>query len=504
MVCVHDAFEDTVDCLKSVWEHRSFPYQVIIVDDASDMKTAQWLKNFAQQTGSVLLRHEEKKGYTVSANEGIRYQHSDFVVLLNSDTMVASNWIEIMIAGFESCPSAGIFSPLSNAATYQSVPLIRENGKWAVNVIPEHLNIETMNMAVRYAGSPLYPELSCVNGFCFMIRREVIDQIGLLDEEHFPVGYGEEVDYCIRCLDAGFTCNVLDSLYIWHAKSRSFTSTVRDSLSDKGKRALEQKYGEKYRQIAGNQKMNVSLAEVRSRVAESVKKCQHTLEHMAGKRIACLLPAKGGAGGANSICQEFMALKRMGLQITMLNQKKYRFQFMENYPEWIPYTLWYDKTPVAFADEFDLVICSIFHSVEFAAQMKEKNPLLKTAYYVQDYEPMFFHHGDPNYDKAWQSYDLIPDIQMFAKTDWICETVRKEHQDVTISRVQPGLNWRIYNPYLIRELKDEDVIRVVGMVRPQTPRRQPGATLEVLGNIKKALGDTVEIHLFGCSDEELQ
>lgn len=63
-----------------------------------------------------------------------------------------------------------------------------------------------------------------------MIRKEILDKIGLLDEKNFPMGYNEEVDYCIRVNNSGYTCNVLDNTYIYHEKTKSFTKKTRRQL----------------------------------------------------------------------------------------------------------------------------------------------------------------------------------------------------------------------------------------------------------------------------------
>ena len=68
-------------------------------------------------------------GYTKAANIGIRKSHADYIVLLNSDTIVTNNWIEKLIISLLTTPNAGIVGPMSNAASYQSIPNIKGTGK---------------------------------------------------------------------------------------------------------------------------------------------------------------------------------------------------------------------------------------------------------------------------------------------------------------------------------------------------------------------------------------
>jgi len=60
-----------------------------------------------------------------------------------------------------------------------------------------------------------------LNGFCLAIKRTLITDIGIFDEEAFGEGYGEENDYCLRAVKAGWQLAVADDTYIYHAQSRS-------------------------------------------------------------------------------------------------------------------------------------------------------------------------------------------------------------------------------------------------------------------------------------------
>lgn len=82
-----------------------------------------------------------------------------------------------------------------------------------------------------------------LNGFCLMFRRELVSRIGLLDEETFPCGYGEETDLCIRAAACGYHLLVADQTFVFHAKSRSYGTQARDVLAHRGRQALHLKHG---------------------------------------------------------------------------------------------------------------------------------------------------------------------------------------------------------------------------------------------------------------------
>ena len=151
------------------------------------------------------------------------------MILLNSDTIVTENWIEKFFDALAFSPNAGVVGPLSNAASYQSIPSVKNSAtQTAINQLPAHLNINLINsLCENLTVHGIYPKVPLLHGFCFGITRNVINKIGLLDEVNFPRGYGEETDYCIRALDAGFSHVLATHVYIYHVKSKSFSFTSR-------------------------------------------------------------------------------------------------------------------------------------------------------------------------------------------------------------------------------------------------------------------------------------
>lgn len=245
------------------------------------------------------------------------------------------------------------------------------------------------------------------------------------------------------------------------------------------------------------------MDKVRAKTLKSIKEMQEKINFLSRKRIAVILPATGFSGGANSICQEIIGLKNLGLNVTIINKLLNKESFEKSHPECNKITIYYKKTPIEYSFNFDVIICSIFYTVEFAEQMQSINPDLKIAYYVQDYEPYFFQPDNPNYQKAIDSYELIPNAMLFAKTDWILNTVKAFHPSVNIQRVKPSIKWSLYNPYLIKDIDISYPINIVCMVRPQTIRRNPTQTLEVMNKLSEKYKDKIIIHTFGCTDKTM-
>ncbi|MGL4460598.1 MAG: glycosyltransferase family 2 protein, partial [Planctomycetia bacterium] len=252
VVCVHNALDDVKACLASVVKHRAANQRIVLVDDASEPDCRDFLAEFAAAyEGCTLRRFDRRQGYTRSANEGLKAATGDYVVLLNSDTIVSAEWADRLMECGESEPAVGVVSPTSNAAYWQSAPWVYDpDGALSLNPLPAGWTPETVADAVAATSPRLFPRVGVVNGFCFAVKRAVLDRVGLLDEEGFPDGYGEEHDYCIRAVDAGFQLAVADHAYVFHAKSKSYGNDRKRELSQQGVETLRRKHGEK--RVAAN------------------------------------------------------------------------------------------------------------------------------------------------------------------------------------------------------------------------------------------------------------
>src|SRR5690606_23685840 len=123
------------------------------------------------------IRNEgPEHGYCRAANLGLRASTGAYVVLLNSDTIVSPDWLDRIVACGESDEQIGIIGPLSNAATHQSVPDVERNGGWAVNELPSWLSPESLGRLLRGRPSNSHPRVPFVNGFCYTIKREVLER----------------------------------------------------------------------------------------------------------------------------------------------------------------------------------------------------------------------------------------------------------------------------------------------------------------------------------------
>ncbi len=550
VVCVHDALEELRLCLSSLLAKSGRRLRLILVDDGSGEATARFVQAFADRHPAVTLIHREPPhGYTLAANRGLEASSGDYVVLLNSDTVLCAGWLDRVLDHGEAHPEVGILGPLSNAATHQSVPHARDGGAWAVNALPDWLTVDGMGFLLAHGAPHSDIRLPFLNGFCYIIKRAAIDAIGPFDEERFATGYCEENDYSHRARLAGFELAVLDDVYVYHAKSRSFGADGRAELARRNYESFLEKHGrEEIEALVSAMEADRSLEPVRAAVAELTASPEAIAPLLGGGggaggasgvhadrpaaldgdaldgdaldgdapwkpdeprgpeaaplSIVFLLPglAHGGSGGAHSIYQEVRGLRSLGIPARIM------------LPQWDSAraaAVYEDAGEIfqTFLDEDDLaaktadadVISATHHkSVALLEAIRARRSDFLPAYYVQDYEPFFTVPYIAQ--EAIASYTALPDMLLFAKSHWLCNVVAERH-GLYVAKVEPSIDREVFFPGADRE---PGVLRVAAMLRPRTARRQPLATVAVLERLLEELPDQVRVTTFGCYADELR
>ena len=508
VICVHDALDDVHRCVTSLLERTSMPFRLIVVDDGSAEETARYLDAFAALNPAVDLRRnaEPPHGYTIAANIGVRASTAEYVVLLNSDTVVTRGWLERLLAPAHADEHVGIVGPLSNAATHQSVPQAKNGSEWAINDLPEWLTEDALALLIGELPGEQSAEVPFLNGFCYCVRRRTIDAIGLFDEEHFGDGYSEENDYSRRAAEAGLTLAVAGRSYVFHAKSRSYGHEGRRELAKRNYQTFLARHGEDHvRSLVADMEANPTLAAIRARVAESLASPATAAARLPRLGVTFVVPglSRGGSGGSHSIYQEVRAMASVGLPARMAVASASWEHALGAYPDAaelaVPFDAEDDLAELTAGDH--VLVATHYKSVPLVARLVTESPALLGAYYVQDYEPLFAAAGSAEAVEAEQSYTAIPDAVLFAKTHWL-RTTLTERLGVPVAKVEPSLDRDLFHTEG-REPGDGPV-RVLAMVRPRTPRRAPAETLTILARLVEAYGDRVRVTTFGCDADAVE
>ncbi|MCB0346059.1 MAG: glycosyltransferase [Bdellovibrionales bacterium] len=339
-ICVHNAFDDVRVCLESVLANTNLNiHRLVIIDDGSDFETADFLRRLSVDSRIMLIRNDQARGYTKAANQGIEASTGDFVVLLNSDVIVPWGWLERLTSCAFSRPGIGVVGPLSNAASWQSIPELRTpDGKWAVNTVPNGMTLEDFSHELAATSQRLYPQVSLVNGFCYLITRAAVDSVGKLDEAAFPMGYGEEDDFSLRAQKAGFVHLIADDCYVFHAKSKSFGTGRRTKLAQAGAEALNAKHpGGQVRDAVIKMQQNDSLTVARhyacqpnKREAETVTP---TIKQDAPLSIGWVKPHLGQVGGVRRTIEMTNRLYAKGHKVTVFTPDGEKADWMPMWAE---------------------------------------------------------------------------------------------------------------------------------------------------------------------------
>ncbi len=194
----------TVDCVNSIREHTTYPFRLIMVDNASNDETRKYLEDI-KGVQVLLIRNEENLGFVKAVNQGITASDGSYVCVLNNDTIVTDGWLEemITIAGLEK--EIGIVNPSSNNLGQRPAP-----GE-SITLYAERLKKE----------SGKFVELGAAIGFCMLIKREILARIGGLDEI-YGMGNFEDTDFSRRAVKEGYKCVMACGAYVYHRENSSF------------------------------------------------------------------------------------------------------------------------------------------------------------------------------------------------------------------------------------------------------------------------------------------
>ncbi len=504
IICVHNALEDVHRCLESVVKETCQPFNIIIVDDGSENATKTYLEAFAaSQANCKLIRNEKALGYTYAANIGMRASTAPLLVLLNSDTIVTENWLDRMHRAITRDQKIGVVSPLSNTASWQSIPKLSEDGDWAMNKLPTGLSIASMGQMVsKYAGC-IHPAVPLLNGFCLMIRRKVIDEIGIFDEDNFGRGYGEEDDFIIRANKAGWKSVIVDNAYIYHAQSKSYTNEGRFELQKQSGVNLQKKHSKKLvAEKVSVMNPNRVMEGIRARAAimpERERVLQKGRENFKNKRVLFLLPIKDAGGGANVILDEAKHMQAMGVKVSVFNLSEHKWAFNKNYAHVdIPFIFGKASDLPKLASSYDAVIASANYSVPWLEPLAQLDNPPILGYYIQGFEPLMYHPTSEEYQSAQDSYTSIKSIKRFTKTMWTRDTVF-DHTGVDSELIGISVNIDLFRP---RDVIPYGVkpVTIVAMVRQSSVYRNPDMTVKILKEVQDKYKNDVDIWFFGAND----
>ncbi|WP_456325889.1 glycosyltransferase, partial [Desulfonauticus submarinus] len=223
VIVTYNSLNDIKPCLHSILTNTRLPYEVIIIDNASKDGTVDYLKSIKAENIRIIL-NEQNLGFARAVNQGINIAKGDYIVLLNPDTIVTPHWAERMMAHFKK--DVGAVGPVSNyVAGQQNLKIHVE-----INSLPKKININQVaeKLARKNNGKSL--ETKLLIGFCLMTKKEVLNKVGLLDEDFF-LG-SEDLEFCWRLRQKGYKLIVATDTFIYHKGHASFNTVSKREERD--------------------------------------------------------------------------------------------------------------------------------------------------------------------------------------------------------------------------------------------------------------------------------
>ncbi|QNT78205.1 glycosyltransferase [Entomobacter blattae] len=232
IVPVYRGRAETQACLESVFASlapagpRGRKVVVQVIDDASDDEALRaLLANYAEHGHIALHTQPVNRGFPASVNAGLRLWPGYDAVLLNSDTLVSGRWLEVLEKVAYSHANTGTVTPFSNEASIFSYPSVEKE-----NPIPDLSATAQLMEAAFSANGFAACDVPTANGFCMYIRHDCLKQTGLLREDIFAQGYGEENDFCLRASQMGWQHKAAPGVFVAHCGGVSFGQRRMDLM----------------------------------------------------------------------------------------------------------------------------------------------------------------------------------------------------------------------------------------------------------------------------------
>jgi GT2 family glycosyltransferase len=213
------------DCLNSLNSDCSqYTREFIVADNHSEDGTVDMLR---RDFPSVLvIENDENAGFAKPMNQAMRSSQGRFLLLLNPDTLIPPQAVDTLVKFLEEHPEAGICGPkvLNEDGTLQKP--CKRGEPTPLAVISYFTRLDRLfphqklfgGYLLGYLDEDEINQVEGVSGSCMLIRREVIDKIGYLDERFFA--YQEDADFCRRACQAGWKVYYVPTAKITHFGGR--------------------------------------------------------------------------------------------------------------------------------------------------------------------------------------------------------------------------------------------------------------------------------------------
>lgn len=215
------------DCINSIEKnHVNTTYEIVVVDNHSSDGSIDMLK--LEYSHVKLIANNYNAGFAKANNQGLEMCSGDYILLLNSDTIVLKNAISTLVDFMDSHIDTAICGPkLLNSDMTLQLPCRRGFPK-LINSVSYFSGISRLfpksrvfgSYLMTYMDSGINHEVDAVSGACLLVKRKILPEIGgLLDEAFFM--HFEDIDLCYRAKKSGYQVYYVHNAEVIHLKGQS-------------------------------------------------------------------------------------------------------------------------------------------------------------------------------------------------------------------------------------------------------------------------------------------
>jgi hypothetical protein len=235
-ICIvtHNDASLVKDCLESIYKETKSSFEIFVVDNGSTDNTLALIRNNYPEV--KIIENGANLGYPVANNRAIKQSVGRYILLLNPDTLVLDAGLDKLVAFLDSHPEAAVVGPQfsfpDGSFQFSYDWGISIKNYFIMLILAEILSLmKFINPFRKQKFEETYTrkkwrsektiEVGRVRGCCMLVRREVIEQIGMLDEQFFI--YCEEVDWQLRMKKAGWKAYFFPDakiIHYWGASTR--------------------------------------------------------------------------------------------------------------------------------------------------------------------------------------------------------------------------------------------------------------------------------------------
>lgn len=222
----YDSWPHTLRCIEALLKTGREDLEILVVDNEGGQPPEL-------PGGVTLIQNPTNRGFAHACNQGIEASGGDCLMLVNPDTLVEKDFLDLLEEFFDAGPKAGIAGPkiidgdgnlqLSARKEISFISGILGRTSLLTRLFPESAVVGRMFPATGPLEGP--KQVDWVSGACLAVRRSVVDEIGALDERFFM--YFEDADLCRRSREAGWPIYYLPHVEVLHLTGASSGNRVR-------------------------------------------------------------------------------------------------------------------------------------------------------------------------------------------------------------------------------------------------------------------------------------